>query len=513
MKRLSLAVVHDPLQVIYQISLHAIDHFKIRILRNHPAPGIETMIRLRESLHHSVVGNGNGFMSPLIGSFDNGFRVGNSVHVAHLGMAVKFHSFLRAVVHTAVLKAGDLLDPYYGTDRQFTVIPVNGGNPFQFNESFHLHSLQDLLYLVVSGKDLYSDRVGKICNRKDDNGLLIPDLSGLQGHNLSPDTDLPHFCLDTFQRNDLILKVSSIEHIRIIRALHAPLKVAETSVSSGSSLISLKGFSEFRTIFFFFLLFGLSILFFCLCFFLRGFLFLILVFTGGLEFFFSFVLSERRHLDNMSRFLLKLDLAVFPDLAFFGFLVLRLHLQRKGAALAENLFYVLDQLIFLALCQYVGLEHHMHGICLRKRNNSIPEHIKYQNAVMFQFQRHGRTVCVQKKLRRILAGEIKLLQYFHFHGHSRKTLGRNGVFQGIDVFFMNPLPAADIDPDMILSLVDSHLSDYYLFQESPQFSFQFQIPEHFQKFFLHEAMPPLIISNFPVPGEAPKEAGLQGPSG
>ena len=61
----------------------------------------------------------------------------------------------------------------------------------------------------------------------------------------------------------------------------------------------------------------------------------------------------------------------------------------------------------------------------------------------------------------LLAGEIKLLQYFHFHGHSRKTLGRNGVFQGIDVFFMNPLPAADIDPDMILSLVDSHLSDYY----------------------------------------------------
>ena len=42
------------------------------------------------------------------------------------------------------------------------------------------------------------------------------------------------------------------------------------------------------------------------------------------------MLSERRPLDNMSRFLLKLDLAVFPDLAFFGFLILRLYLQEKA---------------------------------------------------------------------------------------------------------------------------------------------------------------------------------------
>ena len=61
------------------------------------------------------------------------------------------------------------------------------------------------------------------------------------------------------------------------------------------------------------------------------------------------------------------------------------------------------------------------------------------------------------------------------------------------------MPAADIDPDVILSLVNSHLRDYYLFQQSPQLSYKLQIPEHFQKFFLHEAMPPLIISNFPVP--------------
>ena len=503
MKRLALAVVHNSFQVIYQISLHAIDHFEIRVLRNHPAPGVKAVVSLRECLDHSVIGNGNGLMSPLIGSFDNGFCIGNSVHVAHLSMAVKFYSFFRTVIHTAVLKAGDLLDPNHRADSQFTVIPVNGGNPLQLYEGFHLHSLQDLLDLVVSGKNLYRNRVGKIRHRKDDNGLFIPDLSGLQGHDLAPDADLPHFCLNTFQRNDLIFEISSVEHIRIIRAFHTPLKVAEASVSSGSSFISFKGFSKFAFILLFgpFLLLlcsGSGAVFFLFCLLPRGYLLDLRSCLFPVFRLFS-MLSERRPLDNMSRFLLKLDLAVFPDLAFFSFLILRLYLQGKGAALAENLFYVLDQLIFLALCQHIGLKDHVHGIGLGKRNNSIPEHIKYQNAVMFQFQRHGRTVCVQKKLRRILTGEFKLLQDLHIHRHSRKTLGRNGVFQGINIFLMNPLPAADIDPDVILSLVNSHLGDYYLFQQSPQLSYKLQIPEHFQKFFLHEAMPPLIISNFPVP--------------
>src|SRR5699024_3130968 len=94
---------------------------------------------------------------------------------------------------------------------------------------------------------------------------------------------------------------------------------------------------------------------------------------------FRMMLSARGHLYNTSRLLMTLQLTVFPNLAFFGFLVLCLHLQRKGAALAKDLFYVLDKLILFAFCQHIGFKDHVHGICLGKRNNSIPEHIKYQN--------------------------------------------------------------------------------------------------------------------------------------
>ena len=39
---------------------------------------------------------------------------------------------------------------------------------------------------------------------------------------------------------------------------------------------------------------------------------------------------------------------------------------------------------------------YVHGICLRKRNYSIPEHIKDQNAVIFKLQSHGRLVRLKK---------------------------------------------------------------------------------------------------------------------
>ena len=85
---LSLTVLNDSLQVVHQISFHAVDHFKIRILGHHASPGIEAVIRLRERLDDSMIGDGNRFMSPFIRSFNDGFCIGYTVHVTHLCMAV-----------------------------------------------------------------------------------------------------------------------------------------------------------------------------------------------------------------------------------------------------------------------------------------------------------------------------------------------------------------------------------------------------------------------------------------
>ena len=465
-----------------------------------------------------MVCNGNGLMAPLVSSFDDCFCIGHSVHIAHLGMTVELYSFLRAVICPAVLKTGDFLDPHYRTNGQFTVVPVNSSDSLQFNKSLGLDPFQDFSHLVISGKHFHSNRVAEIRNGKDDNGLFVPDFSGLQCHDLSPDTDFSHLRLDIFQGNSLVFKVPSVEHIGIVGTLYAPLKVRETPVSSGSSFIAFKGFPRFS------FLFLLSVFLCLLCsisgtfFFLSSFilcpcslLFLPDILSFSLHGVFFLMLSERGHLYNMSRLLLKLELTVFPNLAFFGFLVLCLHLQRKGAALAKDLFYVLDKLILFAFCQHIGFKDHVHGICLGKRNNSIPEHIKYQNAVMFQFQRHGRAVRIQKDFRRILTGEVKPLQDFHFHRHPWKTLGCNGLFQGVNIFLMNPLPAADINPDMIPFLVNGNFRYHYFLQESPQLSHKLQIPEHLQKCFLHEAMPPLFTSNSPVPDGAPAKADPQVP--
>ncbi len=58
------------------------------------------MVGIRERLHITVIRNGNGFMAPFHGSSDNIFHFRDAVHITHFCMAVEFHPFLRAGVHT-----------------------------------------------------------------------------------------------------------------------------------------------------------------------------------------------------------------------------------------------------------------------------------------------------------------------------------------------------------------------------------------------------------------------------
>src|SRR5699024_69060 len=52
------------------------------------------MITMRETLHIAVVGNGNSLMPPFRSSINQFFHGWQGIHGGHIGMSVKFHSFL-----------------------------------------------------------------------------------------------------------------------------------------------------------------------------------------------------------------------------------------------------------------------------------------------------------------------------------------------------------------------------------------------------------------------------------
>ena len=133
-RRLALGIGYHTFQIIYKVRLHTIKHLEFRVLRHAAAPGIKAVVCLRECLYHTVVCDGNGRMSPLIGTLYQSFRLCDAVHVAHLGVAVKLHSLLRTGVHSGASEICNLLDSGNGTNGKLAVETVDGGDALDFQE-------------------------------------------------------------------------------------------------------------------------------------------------------------------------------------------------------------------------------------------------------------------------------------------------------------------------------------------------------------------------------------------
>ena len=88
---LMLGILNDELGIIDQIAFHAIDYLKITGYG---------MSCIREGLNHTMISDCQCLMSPFHGLFNNVRDFGNTIHIAHLGMAMEFHTFLRGIVHT-----------------------------------------------------------------------------------------------------------------------------------------------------------------------------------------------------------------------------------------------------------------------------------------------------------------------------------------------------------------------------------------------------------------------------
>ena len=206
---LSGRIVHQSLQIIYQISLHSVDHFKIRI-------GYFRMICLRERLHSSVIGNRYSLVSPGICPRNNILHIGHAVHIAHFCMTMKLHPFLRAVVHTPGSKIRNLFNAGNRTDGQIVIIPVNCCDSFQFHKTSLFQIRNDFFQIFVFTEHLHHDRIGKIRYREHQNRLFVADLPGIKFQNLAFDADFPHFSQDLVDGHALFLKISAVYYVRIV---------------------------------------------------------------------------------------------------------------------------------------------------------------------------------------------------------------------------------------------------------------------------------------------------------
>ncbi len=91
-KGLVTAVFHQPLLVIHQITFYSVKDLEVVVF-------IQRMAGVGEGLDTAVVRDGDGGHPPFLCPFDDILHVGDSVHIAHLGVTVELYPLHQAVDH------------------------------------------------------------------------------------------------------------------------------------------------------------------------------------------------------------------------------------------------------------------------------------------------------------------------------------------------------------------------------------------------------------------------------
>ena len=188
------------------------------------------MVGIRECLHNTVIRNGDRRMSPFIGTLHNILSLGNTVHIAHLRMAVKLHPFSCTVITSGGGKVRDLLYPGQRTDGQFIVKFIDSGNPFELYKGAHLNPLRDLLHLVIVCKELNGHGIGKIRHIKHQDRSFILNLPGIIVDDLTADHHLANFTDDILDGHCFLFKIPAVNHVGIVGALYRTLEIALASL-------------------------------------------------------------------------------------------------------------------------------------------------------------------------------------------------------------------------------------------------------------------------------------------
>ena len=153
-------------------------------------------------------------------------------HIAHLGMAVKLHAFFRILVFSCYTEIRSFADSGYRTNGQLSIKFINRRNSFDFQKYTFFNLRKQIRELVIAGKHLDHDRVGKVGHGKHDDCLFVPDLTGIKADHLSPESNLTHLSGNCLQLDRHIIKVPSIDYVRVIGALERIIPTHKASLAT-----------------------------------------------------------------------------------------------------------------------------------------------------------------------------------------------------------------------------------------------------------------------------------------
>ena len=288
----------------------------------------------------------------------------------------------------------------------------------------------DLRHLLVAQEHFHCDGICEICNRKDQDGLFVSDFPCFHIHNLAADDNLSHFLYNIFQWNWLVLEIPSIDNIWVWI-----LSEASTEIAPFSLLLEW--------------LFLERLLFLGCSFFLR-------LGSGGLALCFpfsSFFLCRRSRcclfsfcgklgvLQHICHFLADLNGRILAVFALLRLYIIHGNLQVHSATLAEYLVKVFDQDLTFLSGDHRIREHHVQAVILRKRDLGLFEQVVLQHIIIAKLQLHTGAVGIQEILRRVLSGQMELLDYLHTYFKPWEALSLDLLFQAENVLFVDPAVA------------------------------------------------------------------------
>ena len=291
-----------------------------------------------------MIGNRDGLMSPLIGTFYQRLGISDTVHITHLGVAVKLYPFLRTGIHSRTGKIGNFLNACNISDGQLTVKTINGCNSFQFQEGTFFYTFRHFRNLFVTKEHLHNNTVRKISHREDQDRFLISDLTGLHIHNLASDDNFSHLSGDTLQRDRFSVKIPAVNHIRI--AVSAESEPAAEIAFLAFLLFPVKGF--LLRCFFSLFLSGSFLRLFFGCFLLLRFTLLISAKFGMFQ--------------DILHFLFDLKCGIFPVFTLFRLHKIQVYFQIHPTSFTENFMKVFDEDFALPPGDHRIRKFHTHGI-------------------------------------------------------------------------------------------------------------------------------------------------------
>ena len=301
-------------------------------------------------------------MSPLICTLYQRLGICNTIHIAHLCMAVKFYTFLWAGVYSGCSKIGNFLDSCNRCDRKFTVKSVYRCYASELQECTFLYMFCHFRHLLISQEHFYYNTVCKICDWEDQDGLFVADFSCFYIHNLTADDNFTHLTGNRFQSNRFAFEISSIDNIRI----------AVPSESASEIALLVLAVAQSRLFVFLILLCFIGFLF---RFFLTICLILVLrnLSTFGMDL---------RMAHNIFYFLCNLKLSILMVFTLLHFHILKFHFQVHSTSFAENFLQIFDQNLTLLSGNHGIRKNHMKIMFSRKSDLRLLKCIVFQHVIV-----------------------------------------------------------------------------------------------------------------------------------